>query len=62
LVYRDLGCRRVCVPSGNIILAIACVALVLTIRSSDHIAAAYGLAVSATMLATTSARSARPFS
>jgi KUP system potassium uptake protein len=36
-----------------VVLAIACVALVLTFRSSEHLAAAYGLAVSATMLATT---------
>ncbi len=44
---------QVYVPSVNAILAIACIVLVLTFRSSDHLAAAYGLAVSATMLATT---------
>ncbi len=44
---------QVYVPSVNVVLAIACIALVLTFRSSDHLAAAYGLAVSATMLATT---------
>ncbi|MGD0473268.1 MAG: KUP/HAK/KT family potassium transporter [Candidatus Velthaea sp.] len=43
---------QVYVPLVNTILAIACIALVLTFRSSDHLAAAYGLAVSATMLAT----------
>ncbi len=44
---------QVYVPLVNAVLAIACVALVLTFQSSDHLAAAYGLAVSATMLATT---------
>ncbi len=44
---------QVYVPAVNLILAVACIALVLTFRSSDHLAAAYGLAVSATMLATT---------
>jgi KUP system potassium uptake protein len=44
---------QVYVPSVNAVLAIACVALVVTFRSSDHLAAAFGLAVSATMLATT---------
>jgi KUP system potassium uptake protein len=44
---------QVYVPAVNVVLAVACVALVLTFRSSDHLAAAYGLAVSATMLATT---------
>jgi KUP system potassium uptake protein len=44
---------QVYVPLVNVVLAIACIALVLTFRSSDHLAAAYGLAVSATMLATT---------
>ncbi len=44
---------QVYVPVVNTVLAIACVVLVLTFRSSDHLAAAYGLAVSATMLATT---------
>ena len=43
---------QVFVPGVNFVLAIACVALVVTFRSSDHLAAAYGLAVSATMLAT----------
>jgi KUP system potassium uptake protein len=43
---------QVYVPLVNGVLAIACVALVVTFRSSDHLAAAYGLAVSATMLAT----------
>ncbi len=44
---------QVYVPAVNLVLAVACVALVVTFRSSDHLAAAYGLAVSATMLATT---------
>jgi len=44
---------QVYVPSVNAILAIACVVLVISFRSSDRLAAAYGLAVSATMLATT---------
>jgi KUP system potassium uptake protein len=43
---------QVYVPAVNVALGIACVALVLTFRSSDNLAAAYGLAVSATMLAT----------
>jgi KUP system potassium uptake protein len=43
---------QVYVPAVNVVLGIACVTLVLTFRSSDHLAAAYGLAVSATMLAT----------
>jgi KUP system potassium uptake protein len=44
---------QVYVPLVNTVLAIACVVLVVTFRSSDNLAAAYGLAVSATMLATT---------
>ncbi|MBV9719931.1 MAG: KUP/HAK/KT family potassium transporter [Candidatus Eremiobacteraeota bacterium] len=43
---------QVYVPTVNAALGIACIVLVLTFRSSDHLAAAYGLAVSATMLAT----------
>jgi KUP system potassium uptake protein len=43
---------QVYVPGVNVALGIACVALVVTFRSSDNLAAAYGLAVSATMLAT----------
>jgi KUP system potassium uptake protein len=43
---------QVYVPLVNVVLGIACVALVVTFRSSDNLAAAYGLAVSATMLAT----------
>ena len=43
---------QVFVPVVNVALAIGCIALVVTFRSSDHLAAAYGLAVSATMLAT----------
>ena len=44
---------QVYVPAVNLVLGCACIALVLTFRSSDNLAAAYGLAVSATMLATT---------
>jgi KUP system potassium uptake protein len=43
---------QVYVPAVNVVLGIACIALVLTFRSSDNLAAAFGLAVSATMLAT----------
>jgi KUP system potassium uptake protein len=43
---------QVYVPSVNVFLAVACILLVLTFRSSDRLAAAYGLAVSTTMLAT----------
>jgi KUP system potassium uptake protein len=40
------------VPAVNVALGLACVLLVIAFRSSDRLAAAYGLAVSATMLAT----------
>ena len=43
---------QVYVPTINAILGIMCVLLVITFRSSDRLAAMYGLAVSATMLAT----------
>ena len=43
---------QVYVPAVNWLLGIACIALVLAFRSSDRLAAAYGLAVSTTMLAT----------
>jgi len=43
---------QVYVPAVNAVLAIACLALVIGFRSSDRLAAAYGLAVSTTMLAT----------
>jgi KUP system potassium uptake protein len=43
---------QVYVPAVNAVLGIACVALVVSFRSSDALAAAFGLAVSATMLAT----------
>ncbi|CAN5747541.1 potassium transporter Kup [soil metagenome] len=45
---------RVYIPSVNWVLAIACIALVITFRSSDKLAAAYGIAVTMTMMATTS--------
>jgi KUP system potassium uptake protein len=44
---------QVFVPAINVTLGIACAALVVTFRSSDRLAAAYGLAVSVTMMATT---------
>ena len=43
---------QVYVPSVNIMLGIGCTILVLAFRSSDRLAAAYGLAVAGTMLAT----------
>jgi KUP system potassium uptake protein len=43
---------QVYVPGINAILGIACALLVLGFRSSDRLAAAYGLAVAVTMLAT----------
>jgi KUP system potassium uptake protein len=43
---------QVYVPFINAILAIVCILLVVTFRSSDRLAGMYGLAVSATMLAT----------
>jgi KUP system potassium uptake protein len=43
---------QVYVPSVNAFLAVACVLLVASFRSSDRLASAYGLAVSATMFAT----------
>jgi KUP system potassium uptake protein len=43
---------QVYVPVINAALAFACLALVLTFRSSDRLAAAYGLAVACTMAAT----------
>jgi KUP system potassium uptake protein len=43
---------QVYVPVINTALGFACLALVLTFRSSDRLAAAYGLAVACTMMAT----------
>ncbi len=43
---------QVYVPAVNAVLALACITLVVTFKSSDNLAAAFGLAVSATMLAT----------
>lgn len=48
---RDTG--QIYVPAVNILLAIGCIALVVTFRSSNALGGAYGLAVSVTMLATT---------
>ncbi|HVE15302.1 MAG TPA: KUP/HAK/KT family potassium transporter, partial [Chthoniobacterales bacterium] len=44
---------QVYVPIANLLLAIACVLLVVTFRTSANMAAAYGLAVIGTMLITT---------
>ncbi len=43
---------QVYVPLVNALLAVVCIALVLSFRSSDRLAAMYGLAVAVTMLAT----------
>ena len=43
---------RIYVPFVNALLAIACIALVVTFQHSERLGAAYGLAVSVTMLAT----------
>ena len=43
---------QVYVPAVNVALGVSCVALIAIFRSSDRLAAAYGLAVSTTMLAT----------
>lgn len=45
---------RVYIPAVNWVLALACITLVITFRSSDKLAAAYGIAVTMTMMATTS--------
>jgi KUP system potassium uptake protein len=44
---------QVYIPFVNTLLAVVCLILVFTFRSSAHLAAAYGLAVAGTMLATT---------
>ncbi len=41
---------QIYMPTINAVLAIACIALVVTFKSSDHLGAAYGLAVTVTML------------
>jgi KUP system potassium uptake protein len=43
---------QVYAPVVNVVLAVACLLLVVTFRSSDRLASAYGLAVACTMLAT----------
>ena len=43
---------QVYVPAVNVLLGVACIALVIGFGSSDRLAAAYGLAVATTMLAT----------
>jgi KUP system potassium uptake protein len=42
---------QIYMPFVNVLLAVACLALVLVFRSSDRLGAAYGLAVTITMLA-----------
>jgi K+ transporter len=44
---------QVYVPTTNAVLGVVCILLVLTFRSSDNLAAAYGLAVVGTMVITT---------
>ena len=44
---------QVYVPTTNFLLGVVCILLVLTFRSSDNLAAAYGLAVVGTMVITT---------
>ncbi|WP_235890543.1 potassium transporter Kup [Martelella alba] len=44
---------QIYVPAINLFLAISTVVLVFTFRSSEHLAAAYGIAVSTTMVITT---------
>lgn len=46
---------QVFVPFANFALGATCILLVLTFRSSEHLAAAYGLAVVGTMVITTAA-------
>jgi KUP system potassium uptake protein len=55
LVRHTSGHERgqVYVPITNFFLAVACIFLVLTFRSSENLAAAYGLAVVGTMVITT---------
>lgn len=48
----DLYKGQVFVPSANAMLAVGCALLVVTFRSSDRLASAYGLAVAVTMLCT----------
>jgi KUP system potassium uptake protein len=48
---REIG--QVYIPSVNWLLMVACVGLVVAFRSSTNLAAAYGFAVTATMLITT---------
>lgn len=43
---------QIYVPMVNMLLMVACIALVLAFRTSDNLGAAYGLAVTVTMLAT----------
>jgi KUP system potassium uptake protein len=44
---------QIYIPAVNVALALACVALVLEFRDSSRLAAAYGIAVTGTMTATT---------
>jgi KUP system potassium uptake protein len=49
----DEASGQIYVPRVNILLAIACVTLVVVFRSSSALASAYGIAVTLTMLSTT---------
>ena len=49
----DESSGQIYIPQVNTTLAIACIALVLTFRSSTALASAYGIAVTLTMLTTT---------
>ncbi|WP_439638365.1 potassium transporter Kup [Nevskia sp.] len=44
---------QIYIPAVNWLLMLLCIALVLSFRSSTHLAAAYGIAVSSTMVVTT---------
>ena len=44
---------QIYMPTINALLAIACIVLVITFRSSERLGGAYGLAVTITMLTTT---------
>jgi KUP system potassium uptake protein len=53
IVYTsNLNRGQVFVPALNVLLAIACIALVIGFRTSEHLANAYGLAVAVTMVVT----------
>lgn len=53
LLYPGKSIGQVYIPSINLILWIACSLIVITFRTSTHMEAAYGLAITITMLMTT---------